>query len=69
MTTENQSESKNSSMHAAPPSPGMQRVSIDPIVAQVHAVREQQWQLYGEDTKAWFDALLLSQARRVNVIR
>ena len=42
------------------------RVSIDPIVAQVHALREQQWQVYGEDTRAWFDALLRSQARRVN---
>jgi hypothetical protein len=31
-----------------------------------NALRKQQWQVYGEDTQAWFDALLRSQARRVN---
>jgi hypothetical protein len=66
MKTENQSVPKNLPTHVAPP---MQRISIDPIVAQVHAVREQQWQVYGEDTRAWFDALLLSQARRIDAIR
>jgi hypothetical protein len=30
------------------------------------ALREQQWQVYGEDTQAGFDALQRSQARRVN---
>ena len=65
MTTENQLKSKKLPAHATPPLFATQRVSIDPIVAQVHAVREKQWQLYGEDTRAWFDALLLSQARRV----
>lgn len=42
--------------------------STESIVARVHAVREQQWHLYGEDTQAWFDALLLSQARRIDAI-
>ena len=65
MTTENQSESQKLPANATSPLLAAQRVSIDPIVAQVLAVREQQWQLYGEDTRAWFDALLLSQARRV----
>jgi hypothetical protein len=51
---------------SAPTPEPTSRVSIDPIVAQVHALREQQWQVYGEDTRAWFDALLRSQARRVN---
>jgi hypothetical protein len=66
MKTENQSVPKNLPTHVAP---SKQRISIDPIVAQVHAVREQQWQVYGEDTRAWFDALLLSQARRIDAIR
>lgn len=39
--------------------------STDAIVRHVHAVREQQWHLYGEDTQAWFVALQLSQARSV----
>ena len=56
----------NQAPRSAPITVPASRVSIDPIVAQVHAVREQQWQVYGEDTRAWFDALLRSQARRVN---
>jgi hypothetical protein len=44
------------------------RPSLDPIVAQVHTLREQQWQLFGDDSQAWFDALLLSQARRINAL-
>jgi DNA-binding protein YbaB len=40
------------------------RMSIDPIVAQIHALREAEWQVFGEDTRAWFDALLQSQAER-----
>jgi hypothetical protein len=42
--------------------------STESIVARVHAVREQQWHLYGEDTQAWFDALLLSQAQRLQAM-
>ncbi len=66
MATETTPPQANQAPQSAPIPVPASRVSIDPIVAQVHAVREQQWQVYGEDTRAWFDALLRSQARRVN---
>ena len=61
MKTDTPSESKDARALAMP----QERKSIDPIVAQVHAVREQQWRRYGDDTRAWFDALLQAQARRL----
>lgn len=38
--------------------------SIDPVVAEVHAVRAQEWARYGADTQQWFDDLLRHQAER-----
>ena len=66
MPTETTPAQANQARQNGPAVAPTSRVSIDPIVAQVHALREQQWQVYGEDTRAWFDALLRSQARRVN---
>ena len=39
--------------------------SMDPIVAEVHAIRAKEWDQYGENSQAWFDALLLRQAQRM----
>ena len=39
--------------------------SLDPIVAEVHAIRAKEWEQYGENSQAWFDALLYRQAQRV----
>ena len=39
--------------------------SMDPIVAEVHAIRVKEWNQYGENSQAWFDALLLRQAQRM----
>ncbi len=38
-------------------------VSIDPIVAQVHAVRQAQWDKSGGDMNVWFKSVLASQAQ------
>jgi hypothetical protein len=45
--------------------------SIDPVVADVHAIRAKEWDKYGSNTQAWFDALLHHQALRTeqNAIR
>lgn len=45
--------------------------SIDPVVADVHAIRAKEWDQYGSNTQAWFDALLHNQALRTeqNAIR
>jgi hypothetical protein len=40
-----------------------QGVSIDPIVAQVHAVRQAQWEQCGGDMNVWFKSVLASQAQ------
>jgi hypothetical protein len=40
-----------------------QDVSIDPIVAQVHAVRQAQWEQCGGDMNIWFKSVLASQAQ------
>ena len=39
--------------------------SMDPIVAEVHAIRAKEWNQYGENSQAWFDALLHRQAQRM----
>lgn len=38
-------------------------ISIDPIVAQVHAVRQAQWDKSGGDMNVWFKSVLASQAQ------
>jgi hypothetical protein len=38
-------------------------VSIDPIVAQVHALRQAQWEQCGGDMNVWFKSVLASQAQ------
>jgi hypothetical protein len=45
--------------------------SIDPVVADVHAIRAKEWDKYGSNTQAWFDALLHHQALRTeqNAVR
>ena len=39
--------------------------SLDPVVAEVHAIRAKEWEQYGENSQAWFDALLYRQAQRM----
>ncbi len=40
--------------------------SIDPVVADVHAIRAKEWDKYGNDSQAWFDALLNRQSARLS---
>jgi hypothetical protein len=39
--------------------------SFDPVVAEVHALRAEQWARYGDDTQRWFDDLVQHQAERL----
>jgi hypothetical protein len=41
--------------------------SLDPVVSDVHAIRDQQWAKYGDDSQAWFDDLLKHQAQRTKL--